>query len=971
MPALTISWTTAREQFLSACGEAGIFEEYALIGVTFSEDKARASGYRSCYARERDDDTNPSACVNGSTGKYKDAKNGREIDIWQLAANVGLHGGDWEAARRHYLDKYNVDYPKKGKGKGKRAANLKAKTSSTVTGSAPSAQKSPSPRKPLKDWRTEVHPERRTEDKKTEHVDRFIGHFKIKKGGFSRESFTSAGGFYSRWPHGRTREDGTAMESFYGVVGVPVYGRSVVELLTAPATVDDSHAVGAIIWRTNALPFEDKRIGKDGKEEISESKMKTIGSADGFIGHYGLQLIADDRARVARGEPSTITHIWKVEGPTDLFALSSLIPASLRSANPILSLAGGSTSVPPWTAEVIRGYEVVVCHDPDAAGDNGAVKTCELWGPAARTIYTIGLREVGETSIVDPATGETVDLTTADLRKRILANSLTFEDLTDALLLAMPYEVTEADKEAAARREAEGYGADNGPMGENSANPDADLDLEPLEADDDPHRLARVYLEQNAWSIEFNSSTLRFWRQEWHVWNGRAYVRLDPTDLTGLVNKAIKEEFDRLNVVAQERFARRPASDDPDAPDEKPPVTRKVSRGLVLDVIAAIQGQCSLPSDQEAPFWISGKGPWPASEGFATGSGIIHLASLVDGKPDNLYPTTPDFFSPNAVHYGFPNNDPKQSPHPTRWHAFLESLWADDYQQIQLLQEWMGYCLLPDTSQQKLLLFIGPKRSGKGTIARTLTQLVGENNVVNPRLSQFDKEYGMWPLVGKTVAIIGDARLSGRTDTAEIVETLLSISGEDKQTVNRKHMSYVHTRLRTRFTILSNAMPDLQDTSGAFHSRCLLLETKHSFEGREDKNLEHELNAELPGILVWAIQGWARLRERGYFEQPDSSKNALKQFEYLTSPMKKFLDEFCVVGTDEWVNVDVAYDTYCDFSKSNRLIIKPKPVFARDLKSVINHMHTTQKRDKTGERFRVFEGFRLKTETELYLDDDE
>jgi len=950
MPA-TISWTTATDDFVAqACGGGRIFEEYESIGVVFSEE-TRASGERSCYARERDDDCNPSAYVDGNTAKYKDSKNGREIHIWQLAANVGLYGGNWQEARIHYFDLFGVDYP--GKKGGKKARGKRGKTNGT-------AARSPNPstsRKPAKrserpgEWLEHVHP-----DRQSEAARRFMGGFSVskttsqsnhKKTGFTRDAFIAAGGFSSRWPYNKKNDDGSPRDPFESVVGVPVHGPAI---LTA-TTIDDATAVGAVIWRSAAFPFKDKRKDKDGNEVEVDVKMRTVVTGDGLIGNHGLQLILDDRRRLAAdpSAPSTIDRIWKVEGPTDLFALYSIMPPTARATNPIISCAGGSTSVSPWTASLIRGYHVVVVHDLDTAGEQGVDKTCQLWGPAAASITP--LRLAGKVELKKGA----------DLRDRIIAG-LTFDELEGDLLLAEPYIVTEADKEAAARCEAEGYGADLSGSDSSSTNPDADPDIAPLEADDDPHRLARVFLEQNCWSIEFASTTLRFWRQEWHLWNGRAYVRLDPTDLTGLVNKAIKDEFDRLNIVAQER--------DGDDLEAKPAYVRKVSRGLVLDVIAAIQGQCSLPSDQEAPFWISGKGPWPASEGFATGSGIIHLASLVDGKPDNLYPTTPDFFSPNAVHYGFPENDPTKCPTPVHWHEFLNSLWADDYQQIQLLQEWMGYCLLPDTAQQKLLLFIGPKRSGKGTIARTLTQLVGENNVVNPRLSQFDKEYGMWPLVGKTVAIIGDARLSGRTDTAEIVETLLSISGEDKQTVNRKHMSYVHTRLRTRFTILSNAMPDLQDTSGAFHSRCLLLETKQSFEGRENKNLEQELLAELPGILVWAIQGWARLRERGHFEQPESSKNALKQFEYLTSPMKKFIDEFCIVGSDEWVNVDTAYGAYCDFCKSNRIIIKPKPVFARDLKSVINHMHTTQRRDKSGERFRVFEGFRMKSESELYFDDE-
>lgn len=920
-------------------GKIDFVREYKALGAKLVSDTPRANGAIECYSLFREEAT-PSAYINTITGKYGDSgAKGKQIHIWQVAADLERFAS-WELARENYANLYGETFIR---GKAGRAARKKLAGNVGVAAAVAVEPKAPAPRKPLESWLNVVRP-----DRESQGALNFIRHFPLYKnknkagqfvaGIFGQAEILAAGGFYSKWPYGRKNEDGSEKDASQQVVGVPVYGQAI---LTA-VTIDDTAAVGAIIWQKNATPFQNK----DGTEG---PKMRTVVTGDGLVGRHGIQLIVDDRARQARGELSTIDRVWKVEGPTDLLALYTAMPAELRDRQPIISTAGGSTSISPWTAEFIRGYDVYTIHDLDTAGQAGAIKTCETWGPAARSITPIQLA------------GEVERKHGRDVRDYFIGGG-TFEAIEVETLVTATFEVTDAHRAAYEKLATTAAKSPSTPQA-TGAEGDADSDFAPLEADDDPHRLARNYLEQYAWSPDYGTK-LRFWRQEWQLWNGRAYVNIDPIDLTGKVNRSIKEEFNRINIAAQEKF-------EDGAGDEDPPFALKVSRSLVQDAVAAIQGECLLPSDQEAPFWIDGKGPWPANEGFAMGSGIIHLASLVDGKADNLWPSTPNFFSPNAVHYGFPGNDPKKCPPPTRWLSFLDSLWGDDEQQIQLLQEWMGYCLLPDTSQQKLLLFIGPKRSGKGTIARTLTQLVGENNVVNPRLSQFDKEYGMWPLVGKTVAIIGDARLSGRTNTAEIVETLLSVSGEDKQTVNRKHMSYVHTRLRTRFTILSNAMPDLQDTSGAFHSRCLLLETKHSFEGRENKHLEHELLEELPGILIWAIQGWARLRERGRFEQPDSSKNALKQFEYLTSPMKKFLDEFCILGNEEWVSVDLAFNAYCDFCKSNKLPKSTKPVFARDLKSVINHMHTTQRRDKSGERFRVFTGFRLKSESELFFDETE
>ena len=58
------------------------------------------------------------------------------------------------------------------------------------------------------------------------------------------------------------------------------------------------------------------------------------------------------------------------------------------------------------------------------------------------------------------------------------------------------------------------------------------------------------------------------------------------------------------------------------------------------------------------------------------------------------------------------------APMPEGWLKFLKEIFPDDPQSIMALQEWFGYLLSGDTTQEKILLIIGPKRSGKGTILR-------------------------------------------------------------------------------------------------------------------------------------------------------------------------------------------------------------------------------------------------------------
>ena len=70
------------------------------------------------------------------------------------------------------------------------------------------------------------------------------------------------------------------------------------------------------------------------------------------------------------------------------------------------------------------------------------------------------------------------------------------------------------------------------------------------------------------------------------------------------------------------------------------------------------------------------------------------------------------------------------------------------------------------------MMLVGPKRSGKGTIARILTDLIGKANVAGPTLSGLGTNFGLAPLIGKPLAIIDDARLSGKADASVIAERL-------------------------------------------------------------------------------------------------------------------------------------------------------------------------------------------------------
>jgi putative DNA primase/helicase len=371
----------------------------------------------------------------------------------------------------------------------------------------------------------------------------------------------------------------------------------------------------------------------------------------------------------------------------------------------------------------------------------------------------------------------------------------------------------------------------------------------------------------------------------------------------------------------------------------------------VADVVQALESLCQLSNLLEAPAWLAGAADLhPPSEYFALGNGLLHLPT------GELHPPTPDFFTLSASEVVFD----ERAPPPTNWWAFLEQIFGDDVAAKVALQDWFGYVLAPDTSQQKILLIVGPPRSGKGTIGRLLTSLLGRDNVVGPTLTSLANTFGLQPLIGRPLAIISDARIGARADQAAIAERLLSISGEDVQTIDRKHRQSWTGRVPTRFMVLTNELPRIADSSSALAKRYLVLTLQTSFLGIEDHGLDSRLQAELPGILNWALEGYSRLRRRGHFVQPDSARDAIGDLEALSSPMSAFIADCCIVGGGCGVLISDLYSAWKEWCTANG---RDRPgslqSFCRDLRSASPALRRTQPRGLDG-RPGVYQGIKLR-----------
>jgi len=434
---------------------------------------------------------------------------------------------------------------------------------------------------------------------------------------------------------------------------------------------------------------------------------------------------------------------------------------------------------------------------------------------------------------------------------------------------------------------------------------------------------------------------LRHWRGGWMEWHGTHWAEAEDKAIRSWIYRRL-EKVEYLDTQGK-------------VPELKPWAPNRHKVGDVLDALAAV----ALTGEAvDAPSWLRSVRGGPhyqatthrATEIVACANGLLHVGTR------KLLDLTPLYFNRVAVPFAYE----AAATEPARWLAFLDQLWPDDPESIASLQEFFGYVLSGRTDLHKIMLLIGPTRSGKGTIARVLAALLGAGNVAGPTLASLGTNFGLSPLLGKPLAVVSDARLAGG-NVHQVVERLLSVSGEDLLTVDRKYREPWTGKLPSRFLILSNELPQFGDASGAIANRFVVLTMTRSFLGEENSTLTDELTGELTGILSWSLDGLDRLTRQGRFTEPRSSSDSILALQDLVSPVAAFVRDRCERGAGREVTVDELYEAWKIWADDDGHKPGTKQTFGRNLRAVIPGLRQVRPRDGEG-RERRYLGVALSTD---------
>lgn len=439
-----------------------------------------------------------------------------------------------------------------------------------------------------------------------------------------------------------------------------------------------------------------------------------------------------------------------------------------------------------------------------------------------------------------------------------------------------------------------------------------------------PEQISEEYLYTNKLF-----GRLRNYRNEFYVHTRTHYERLSRSDIKSNVTTFMQNHGGVSNVTA-----------------------RKIN-----DVLMNLEARTHIPSTVNVPIWLR-EHAVSATEFVAMENGILNVKRLLAGDTSVLQAHTSEFFSTSVLPYKF---DPNAAC--PIWNKFIKESLPDETVRLTL-QEWFGYNLVYDVTQERFVILTGEGANGKTVVCTVLRELVGVFNCSAVTLEAFDprRTFPLAATAGKLANIVAEM---GEID--KMAEGVLKqfVSGETI-TVERKHCDPFPLSPTVRLTFATNILPRFTDRSEGLWRRLLLFHFGNVVaEGARDTRLIDgkwwRESGELSGIFNWAMEGLRRLRARGHFVEPDHCKEGKAAMKHDSNPARIFLDENCTGAKDGVVSSRELYRAYARITKDGGYNPLGEQLFAKEVKRHFPTAELTKNahRQPDGSRSRMWTGVRL------------
>jgi putative DNA primase/helicase len=303
-----------------------------------------------------------------------------------------------------------------------------------------------------------------------------------------------------------------------------------------------------------------------------------------------------------------------------------------------------------------------------------------------------------------------------------------------------------------------------------------------------------------------------------------------------------------------------------------------------------------------------------------------------------------------------------EAPQPVTWLHFLSQLLEPE--DILTLQEFIGYCFIPSTKGQKMLMLTGKGGEGKSRIGVVLRALLGTNMKTGSVAKVETSNFSRADLEHELLMLDDDMKLEALPQTNNIKAI---ITAELPMDLERKRQQSYQGDLYVRFIGLGNGvLQALHDRSVGFFRRQIILTTKEKDPNRkDDPYIAEKMTAEAEGIFLWALEGLHRLIANDF--RFTLSQSALDNLNDAVSDGNNIIDFLASEGYIRFradyeassKNLYAVYKQWCDDNALNSLSQKSFGSFLKQNESRYNLEYTNKVNIGGGRFARGFVGIEL------------
>ncbi|KQP51501.1 phage/plasmid primase, P4 family [Methylobacterium sp. Leaf108] len=262
---------------------------------------------------------------------------------------------------------------------------------------------------------------------------------------------------------------------------------------------------------------------------------------------------------------------------------------------------------------------------------------------------------------------------------------------------------------------------------------------------------------------------------------------------------------------------------------------------------------------------------------------------------------------------------PAETPDCPTWLQFLQDVTQGDAGYIRFIQQWAGYCLTGDTSEQALCFAFGGGGNGKGVLIHVLAGIL-KDYALNAAMETFTAaKHDRHPT---EIAALRGARLVTASETEQgrqwAESRIKQLTGGDVMRARYMRQDEFEFMPVLKLLIIGNNKPGLSSVDDAAKRRFNLLPFLFK-PAVPDPRLEEKLQAEWPAILRWMIDGcldWQANR----LVRPDVVKDATDEYFTAQDTFSQWLDDRCIVDKANpyrKATTSELFASWTDYARSN------------------------------------------------------